>query len=863
MTIILLSKSFVKEHQRHKKDGSVYTVLAHYNKRVKKNTEHAPEHGHDLSHLNDDDKARFNQMHAEQHLAKHYDEHAIKQQLQDSRAEHDKLIRDADVQDKLGDHKAATRLRNKAIKVNQHMMRFQRQLSKLEEKIQGIGKMKEKLVAGSGELVHDAAAHAHYVSKLGAKFKGRIMFIKKVTKPKQPFIPTHTLSDGVPARHVEGNIYIDKDGDEVQDHYAEPVAGKADDNKQGDFGPILHEFYHDANGAIAKLTELQDGEAVAALHHPDVGDIDLVWGKEGTAKSDGYGLSKLIKYHPEVLSNLQGLLLTLTKNDDRSTERRIQLESKDHQAGIKLDWDGKKKTWLLTAFEKKTGNNTLTDTIDIYGKDDTARSSSSPDKTIPQSPENATQKDSPKEGERNAEGLVFHDGRWHREGDNADKSARFHADIKALKETNFKYKAGDKVIDKESGKKYMVLSSYIQDGQVRYTVYPPGKKSSVGHHIWIKESDLVNSGNDEAKKPAKVVSIKEVTRKPESKSLLAPNGKPSNLNAMQHAQVRTAKFKEWFGDWLYNPNMEMTPIKLVDDPNMPIDGDAKTLSKYLRNTYGNTKEINQQTGNEIGFYRDGIEASVKNRKLLSRRLYVILPQLLREAAYAGYEENTKLDKKPHVLGYETYYAAVSIDGKVYSVRIAVDRIKNDVRGRGYYYHQVDEVSLGDEVGSTRVLSDSTNQVNTPSSPNGKIILSQLTGKVNNNASKVVDENGEPLVVYHGSDDNFDTFLKEKIGSNIALPNGAPRGFYFAKDKEVAKKYGKNINEYFISSEPLLNNSKIVVAGEPSQIKSATGNNGDFSKKSNDIYKSQIPKVYESLPINPLILFNIRVRRAVA
>ena len=62
------------------------------------------------------------------------------------------------------------------------------------------------------------------------------------------------------------------------------------------------------------------------------------------------------------------------------------------------------------------------------------------------------------------------------------------------------------------------------------------------------------------------------------------------------------------------------------------------------------------------------------------------------------------------------------------------------------YNQVEEVSLGDEVGSTRVLSDSTSQVSTPSSPNGKIILSQLTGKVNNDASKVVDENGEPLVV---------------------------------------------------------------------------------------------------------------------
>ncbi|MCX7101512.1 MAG: hypothetical protein NTX38_08470, partial [Methylobacter sp.] len=94
--------------------------------------------------------------------------------------------------------------------------------------------------------------------------------------------------------------------------------------------------------------------------------------------------------------------------------------------------------------------------------------------------------------------------------------------------------------------------------------------------------------------------------------------------------------------------------------------------------------------------------------------------------------------------------------KVYSVRIAVDRIKNDARGRGYDYYQVEDIALGDEVGSTRVLSDSKSQVITPSSPNGEITLGQLTGKVNNDASKVVDENGEPLVVYHVTDKAFTT-----------------------------------------------------------------------------------------------------------
>ena len=35
--------------------------------------------------------------------------------------------------------------------------------------------------------------------------------------------------------------------------------------------------------------------------------------------------------------------------------------------------------------------------------------------------------------------------------------------------------------------------------------------------------------------------------------LLAPNGKPSNLNPIQYKLVRTKAFKDWFGDWENDP----------------------------------------------------------------------------------------------------------------------------------------------------------------------------------------------------------------------------------------------------------------------------------------------------------------------
>ncbi len=50
------------------------------------------------------------------------------------------------------------------------------------------------------------------------------------------------------------------------------------------------------------------------------------------------------------------------------------------------------------------------------------------------------------------------------------------------------------------------------------------------------------------------------------KDRLAPNGKPSKLNALQYRQVRTPEFKAWFGDWENDPD---NASKVVDDNGEP------------------------------------------------------------------------------------------------------------------------------------------------------------------------------------------------------------------------------------------------------------------------------------------------------
>lgn len=141
-----------------------------------------------------------------------------------------------------------------------------------------------------------------------------------------------------------------------------PYGGLAEEvtSAIGPFGKIYTQFRGKPREAVTFLLAKRDGEAIGALHHKDVGEIDLVWGEEGSAHSDGFGLAKLAKYHPEVLFNLQEIL-----NDMAVTKRsanRVQLESEKYKAAVRLTWDNQKKTWLLTMFEKK--NSVLDNTTD-------------------------------------------------------------------------------------------------------------------------------------------------------------------------------------------------------------------------------------------------------------------------------------------------------------------------------------------------------------------------------------------------------------------------------------------------------------------------------------------------------------------
>lgn len=121
---------------------------------------------------------------------------------------------------------------------------------------------------------------------------------------------------------------------------------------ESDFGPVYEgSDFNGSRDMIDFLESKKGGEIVNALYHSSVGGISLVWGNPGTAHSDGFGMSKIVKFHPEIRGyDLQALLDEMTET--KRTKNRVILENYKFLASVRLDWDGKKKTWLLTMFEK-------------------------------------------------------------------------------------------------------------------------------------------------------------------------------------------------------------------------------------------------------------------------------------------------------------------------------------------------------------------------------------------------------------------------------------------------------------------------------------------------------------------------------
>ena len=394
----------------------------------------------------------------------------------------------------------------------------------------------------------------------------------------------------------------------------------------------------------------------------------------------------------------------------------------------------------------------------------------------------------------------------------------------------------------------------------------------------------------------------------------APNGKPTNLTEKQWVQVRTKAFKDWFGDWENDPE---NASKVVDENGEPLvvyhnsNADINIFDKNKIGTNGSS---------EGGLFGEGFYFSTNKdyNNIFGNKEYAVFLNIKNPIT----DERTIKEIQAFKPSIDTIKSAFNKDGliginesennTIEYVAYDSNQIKSATDNTGafskdsndIYDTNSKETSVQEHNNEKQSIIDKAKKNGTfMKAPNGK--PTNLTEKQwvqvrtkafkdwfgdwennPNEASKVVDENGEPLVVYHRTKEtDISIFDRKKVQHY---------GFWFSVDKDYYIKNESNRSNFNIiaaflnirtpniishrdfgnavdgSEEQNLDNTKydgwitkdffeavspydwdyvmemqeqgididkkvFVMATNPNQIKSATNNTGAFSKYSNDIY----------------------------
>lgn len=352
----------------------------------------------------------------------------------------------------------------------------------------------------------------------------------------------------------------------------------------------------------------------------------------------------------------------------------------------------------------------------------------------------------------------------------------------------------------------------------------------------------------------------------------APNGKPSKLSPKQWAQVRTENFKKWFGDWEKVARIEKlkssepVDVEFKNEYELNRDSAKQWMKDNLRGEYTNADTGESITISKVGINEVTSHGSKDDAHLISLKA---VPQFIENSVFIEEVPNAKGNDKYD--SYRYYVCGARIKGEDYTVKVVIG-VKGDSK---FYDHRLTQIEKGALIDNLNGLSNSVAE-NQNTSLVGKD--SKLISILQTNSSKIVDENGEPMVVYHRTPNEFTTFDPAMIGTSTDA--GAFGNGFYLSPADFGSLYGKNLMPLFVNMKnPLMlndanafdikepffgedylwgkeqaekfsawvkekgydgvwyenNGRDEIVATEPNQIKSATKNTGEFSEENNDIH----------------------------
>lgn len=256
----------------------------------------------------------------------------------------------------------------------------------------------------------------------------------------------------------------------------------------------------------------------------------------------------------------------------------------------------------------------------------------------------------------------------------------------------------------------------------------------------------------------------------------APNGNPSNLNDRQWEQVRTPKFKAWFGDWENDP---ANASKIVDENGEPLvvyHGSPHTFDKFMESPgyyFTDNKDVAETYRNKkYKTVPQTIEAFLNIRNLetidANGADFNKIPVVFNSVENGEYKKGSlTTDEIVHTVIGARFPTLLGQHKKPDGVRI------NNVKDSHFSGPQrVSNLFIALQPNQIKSATNNFGSFN----PNDDRIQFAKTDTPEFKAwfgdGNVVDENGNPKVLYHGSKNVFDE-MKPRFDDGMVFLTSNP------------------------------------------------------------------------------------------
>lgn len=238
--------------------------------------------------------------------------------------------------------------------------------------------------------------------------------------------------------------------------------------------------------------------------------------------------------------------------------------------------------------------------------------------------------------------------------------------------------------------------------------------------------------------------------------LLAPNGKPSNLSSEQYRLVRTPEFISWFGDWKTNANIghfvgsDNIKINLSDEKY----DDEVSYRKSLFDSCGISSKgihFNKNSGINIRIGGSAIKKIFwHSANIQFAKTTCSLSDMIRNCVFIKRIKNIHPKESQSIPFYLSFFIGVEVDGIHHTAYLTVKETRNKNDRYILWDYTLFEIEKSELV-SRILLSKHGRLANSDNFLYGKDNrLDSIFQTFPEKISKVLDSNGEPLVVWHGS-----------------------------------------------------------------------------------------------------------------